>query len=231
MARRLALILLVAALTWGEVARADWVAPVEGGVAREFDFDRSAAFAGGAHRGVDLAARRGEVVRAPCSGRVTHAGPVPGHARGVTVRCGALVATVLDLKRTGVVRGAGVRRGNAIGAAAGATVHLGARLATDRHGYRDPLALLAPTAPLPPAGPRGRMPREVPPPPAPAPPATPAPRRVPSPADPPGRLPLVAWAGLALLAAGLPAGALWRRARARSAGRDLLAPRVAREAQ
>jgi Peptidase family M23 len=201
-----ALLLLVLAPA---AAARSWVAPVDGAVRRAFAYDGAAPFAAGRHRGVDLAARPGQVVRSPCAGRVSFAGRVPGHRRGVTVRCAGLAATVLDLRRVRVARGADVGRGGPVGEAAGPSVHLGARRAGRRWGYVDPLDLLggepAPRAPA--VGPRGRVPREVPPPPAPAPLATHAPRRVPD------RVPLVAWAGVALLAAGMPAGALWRRRR------------------
>jgi hypothetical protein len=210
-----------------------WTPPVDGRTLTPFTYDRAAPFLAGRHRGVDLASRPRQVVRSPCAGRVTFAGRVPGRGRAVTVRCGALAATLLELGSVTVRRGAGVGRGRPVATAATTHVHLGARRAADRRAYLDPLALIAPggapRAPVPAAGPRGGWPREVPPPPAPAPLGTPAPRVVPSalPASPPDRVPLVAWAGLALLAAGTPAGAWWRRRRGPVGVRGGLAPSVA----
>jgi hypothetical protein len=210
-----------------------WTPPIPGRTLRPFTYDRAAPFLAGRHRGVDLASRPGQTVRSPCAGRVTFAGRVPGHGRAVTVRCGALAATLLELGRTTVRPGTTVGRGRPVATATGTRVHLGARRAADRRAYLDPLTLMSPgpepRAPVPPAGPRGGSPREVPPPPAPAPLGTPAPRGVPStlPASPPGRVPLVAWAGLALLAAGTTAGAWWGRRRRPVGGRGGLAPSVA----
>ena len=63
------------------------VAPVTGPVARAFHVGEN-PFAGGQHRGVDLVARPGSVVRAPCRGRVVVAGRVGASGGVVTVLCG-----------------------------------------------------------------------------------------------------------------------------------------------
>lgn len=196
-------------------AEAAWRAPVAGEVVERFDFAPAAPYAGGQHRGVDLAARPGQLVGAPCSGRVTYAGRVPGHGHGVTIACGTYAATVLDLARTHVVRGARTTPGAPVGTAAGTTVHLGARRRGARHGYVDPLRLLGRAAPPPPAAvppPRptglGRAPRAAP---APRPAPLPAPAAHPTPAAapaPPATTPLTAWLGLALLLTAVPTGAL-----------------------
>lgn len=213
-----------------------WRWPVEGEVVREFVLDAD-RFSPGQHRGIDVAAPVGEPVRAACGGRVRFAGPVAGNGRTVSVVCGGHVATYLHLASIAVRRGQPVPPGARLGTVGRtgrpgrgpAHLHLGAReLASGR--YVDPRGLLAATASPPPvlAGPRS-APRLGPSALGPAPHAAPAPRvaPVPSRAPVPGLpapvasptaaptassepLPLVAWAGLALLAAGLPVGVLVR---------------------
>jgi murein DD-endopeptidase MepM/ murein hydrolase activator NlpD len=211
----------------GSAVARGWIRPVDGAVARAFSVgpDR---FAAGQHRGVDLAAAPGSPVRAACGGRVSFAGRVPGGGRTVSVRCGALIATYQHLGGVAVARGQVVMPGGRIGriGRAGAAaprphVHLGARVAATGQ-YRDPLALLAgaprgPLAPVPwarrsPPTPAARRP----PPrwlrPARAPRPLPAAVRLPAarPVRPPAattavrRLPWPVWAGLALVALGLP---------------------------
>jgi murein DD-endopeptidase MepM/ murein hydrolase activator NlpD len=122
-----------------------WLRPVPGEVARSYSYSRATPFARGAHRGVDLAARPGTAVRAACSGRVIHAGPVAGHGRVVSVRCGGRRVSYLPLARLAVRAGSTIRAGAAIGtvAAGHSGLHLGVRREADRFGYEDPLALLA----------------------------------------------------------------------------------------
>jgi len=200
-----------------------WRRPVTGSVERRFAYDRGRPFARGARRGVDLRAAAGAPVRAPCSGRVTHAGPVPGRRRGVTVRCGPLRATVLGLATTAVHRGARVHAGARIGTAAGPTLRLGARAATDRFGYVDPLRLLAADGPhgvtphgVPPLGRAPRAPRALPPhaarPVRTQPPHAARPVRAPHAA--PQRAPLAALLGIALLTAATGVGRLVTRSSA-----------------
>ena len=188
---------------------APWRAPVPGRVLTAFTFDRAAAFAAGQHRGVDLAASAGTRVRAACGGAVRFAGLLPGGRRGVSVVCGGLVATHLDLAAVRVRRGATVRRGAVVGVAAGPSVHLGARRLGVRHGYLDPLSLIGRDEPpsLGPA-PAPRLRRPIP---RVAPVPSPTPVRQPRPAG----VPAAAWAGLVLLAAGVPLGGLVRRSRRR----------------
>lgn len=140
-------------------AARDWRRPVDGPVLRLFSMG-SDRFAGGQHRGVDLAAQPGTPVRASCGGRVSFAGRVPRGGLSVSVRCGRLVATYQHLGAARVRRGQSVAPGTWIGRAGSARphphVHLGAR---DRltGAYVDPLTLLAgaPRAlPPPPAGAR-----------------------------------------------------------------------------
>src|SRR5689334_22971110 len=133
-----------------------WRRPVPGGaVAGAFDFERAAPYQRGRRRGIDLSGRPGAPVLAACTGVVTYRGRVPGRSgRGVSIRCGRLVATELGLSATTVRRGGAVTAGARIGTLGPAgRLRLGARVATDRHGYLDPLALMgdehAPVAPPP----------------------------------------------------------------------------------
>jgi hypothetical protein len=220
-----------------------WSKPVEGAIAAPFAYDARHPFVRGAHRGVDLAARAGERVRAPCPGRVTFAGRVPGHGRAVSIRCGALVATLLDLGATRVGRGVRLAPGTIVGLARGARVHLGARRFGDRFGYREPPldapATRTPLGPVPaparrpsapaPAPAPARAPAPAPAPgPARAPAAAPAPAPVRATAPEPATVPALAWPALALIAAGLPAGALWRRRSRRRARARAVALRLGR---
>jgi len=184
LAAALAICASTAALLSAAAAAASWRAPVRGPVVRGFDYSRRAPFARGSHRGADFAARRGELVVAPCAGRVTFSGRVPRFGPAVSIRCGALVATLLGARAT---RHGGVRRGGEVARATG-TVRLGARRAADRFGYVDPLALIGgePRRRTPiGAAPRGAPPVAVP--------GRARPRARPGRPTP---LPWTAWAGL-----------------------------------
>jgi hypothetical protein len=172
-------------------ARGDgWRRPVPGALVGAFRFDRAHPYRAGQRRGVDLAAVPGAPVRSACAGLVTAAGPVPGRGRGVTVRCGILVATHLGLAAVHVRRGRRVWAGAVLGPALGPAVRLGARQAGRRHGYVDPALLLRPSGPGRPAPvlapPRAERP-------AAGPPAAPAPGPVPwaRPSRAPGPAPAV----------------------------------------
>jgi hypothetical protein len=192
-------------------ADARWRPPLPGGaLAGAFDFDPAAPFERGRRRGVDLRGAPGARVLAACGGTVTYAGLVPGWDRGVSLRCGALVATELGLASASVARGARVLPGASIGRLGRhGLLRLGARRVGVRHGYRDPLALLGRDDPARPTlAPRG-VPRHrvLPSPVAPVPATPPA-----SAATPAGRtLPMPALAGLALLAAGVGGGGVVQR--------------------
>ena len=156
--------------------------PVDGSVLRGFDVGRD-PYAGGSHRGVDLAAARGSPVRSACAGRVSFAGRVPRGGRTLSVRCGAIVATYQQLGSFAVRAGEVVARGARVATVGTSSdppqrrphVHLGARdLATGR--YLDPLDLLGSASPaLPLAPPATRAPPR-------AAPLGPAPRATPRPA-------------------------------------------------
>jgi len=139
------LIPLILTFTHTAVAHAErWRSPLAAvAVARGYDIDGRMPFAPGARRGVRLTGVPGETVRAPCSGRVTFAGPVPRLGSGVSLRCGRLAATEFGLERVRTGRGAVVVAGAPVGAlGVRGTLYLGARVAADRWGYRDPLRLL-----------------------------------------------------------------------------------------
>lgn len=183
-------------------ARAGWVRPVPGPVARGFDFAEREPFAAGRHRGADFSVRPGERVSAACAGRVAVAQPIGTSGGVVTVACGPWRVSHMPLRGIEVAEGDRIGAGDPLGRAAPASdadpphagLHLGVRRADRRFGYVDPLRFL-PTArtPVPVIGPRGH-PRRLPPPlavprpvphPAPAPhgePAAPAPAPHPAPA-------------------------------------------------
>ncbi len=207
--------------------------PVPGPIVRPFAYHGS-PFARGLHRGVDLAARPGAAVRAPCDGAVAYAGP-----QAVTLVCARRRVTMLPVTRVVVRAGAAIQTGAAVGRVRGTEgLHLGVRRAGDPFGYVDPAPLLARSRPAPPpfAGPRsggrarrdprgrpGRAPVAQPaplpaPPPAPAPWPAPEPHLAPAPRTAPlgtaqPVAPWPAWAGLALALGGV----RLRRRRRRSA--------------
>jgi murein DD-endopeptidase MepM/ murein hydrolase activator NlpD len=192
-----------------------WRLPVLAPVARGFDVGVN-PYEGGRHRGVDLRAPFGSVVRSPCAGRVVVAGRIGSSGGVVTVLCGRWRATVLPLSTILVHRGAEVSTRTRLGLLARSPahrgLHLGIRRDGARLGYVDPLPFFTPHPTGP--SPLGRAPRGRP-----TPPAAPAPvRPVAAPparvAAPNGLAPWPAWAGLALALAGLGVGA-WRRGSAR----------------
>jgi len=194
-----------------------WRMPVAGAeVAGRFAYDRERPFRAGQRRGIDLVARPGVPVRSACAGRVTHAGSVPWGGRGVTVRCGALVATHLGLGSLAVRRGTPVVAGQRLGTVrAAGRVRLGARVAAERWGWIDPLGLLDVRREPPPLVPAVRTPRA---PHAPRPVRAPRPgpavrpvRTGPVPTSGPVPLTVLAWSGVGLLAIGLGVHrGLWR---------------------
>jgi hypothetical protein len=146
----------------------------------------------------------------------------------VSVRCGASVATYLRLGHLSARRGARVGVGAPLGTLGPAgLLRLGARRASDRRGYVDPLSLLRdprPTAPRVLATPRPQHP-PVPHPARPrvrvAPRAARGPAAGPRPAAPDApphapTLPWLAYPALALVASALPLGGLVHRRRRRT---------------
>jgi peptidase M23-like protein len=230
LAPRPVVVVVLAALvvigTGGGAALAAWRPPVDGPVARPFDLGAD-PFEAGRHRGVDFAASPGAAVRAPCSGRVAVAGTVGTSGRVVTLLCGRWRVTHMPLATIAVRRGAAAARGTVLGTVAASSAHAGLHLGVRRHGtrfgYVDPLRFLGghPAVPPPIIGrappPRGGRPPRLGPAPRPAPVASPHPtagsdgRRpvpVPSPqptagSNPGAVAPWPAWAGLALVLAGV----------------------------
>jgi murein DD-endopeptidase MepM/ murein hydrolase activator NlpD len=174
----LPLCVLVLLLTAPPARAGTWLRPVDGPVLRAFALGRD-PWAGGWHRGADLAGARGSPVRSACRGRVSFAGRVPGGGKTVSVRCGRIVATYQQLGSIAALAGSLVGRGARLGTVGPSSdprerrahLHLGARdAATGR--YLDPLGLLGGEGPVVvPRAPAARNPpRAAPLAPAPAPP-------------------------------------------------------------
>ena len=187
LAAAIAVLASAVALLSAAAAAASWRAPVRGPVVHRFAYARHAPFAAGSRRGADFAAGRGDRVVAPCGGPITFAGRVPRFGPALSIRCGALVATLLRVRAS---RRGPVLRGAVVGRATG-VVRLGARRVADRFGYVDPLTLIE--AQRPQGTPVGAAPQGRP--------AVRAPHRARPHASraTPVRLPWTAWAGLALL--------------------------------
>ena len=129
-----------------------YAAPLAGPITLRRGFDPPPTPYSAGHRGVDLAASKGQPVLAAADGLVTFAGDVAG--RGVLVLAhDDGVRTEYEPVTALVAAGAVVRRGEPIGTLAGEhhgcapdpCLHWGARLG-DR--YVDPLTLLRPPGPV-----------------------------------------------------------------------------------
>jgi hypothetical protein len=181
MRRALALLPVLIAFQAGAPPALAWTWPADGPVLRPFVFGDD-PYAGGQHRGIDVAGLADAPVRAPSAGVVSFAGTVPGRGRAVTVRTpDGYSVTLVHLGAISVGRGVAVAEGAPLGTI-GPTgdvehpepyVHLGVRVTSDPNGYLDPLTFLP-------------VREVVPPPPPPAPPAAPAP---PAPANPVAPIP------------------------------------------
>jgi hypothetical protein len=221
---------LLAALAWPAAGRAAprWRAPVDGRLVARFTYARAHPFAAGQRRGAAFSAARGSPVVAPCGGRIAFSGRVPRFGAVIGIRCrDGLVATLLELAGAAVRRGARVEPGQRLGAVgSGGRLRLGARHASDRFGYRDPLPLLVPAdrpplpglplrpalGPAPRGGPAPRAPRPVW-----------VPSASPARSAAPRSAPLAAWLGAALMATALGAGGTARLACRRRAARTPVA--------
>jgi hypothetical protein len=204
--RRLLLILtvflaLVAALAGP--AQAAWLWPVSGEVITPYR-NGSDPYAGGQHRGIDIAAAVGTRVVAAAAGEVRFAGTAGSSGLTVSVRTGdGLDTSYLHLSSLAVRAGDHVSGGERLGAvgttgersAAAPHLHFGVREAGIRHAYLDPLSFLPPPTAPPPAEAPHPAPAPAPAPltprpaPAPAPRTAPAPGGAPRPAPTPGRAP------------------------------------------
>jgi murein DD-endopeptidase MepM/ murein hydrolase activator NlpD len=127
-----------------------WTWPADGNVVRVFAFGDD-PYAAGQHRGVDIALPTGADVRAPTAGVVTFAGFVPSGGTTLSLATDAgLVVTLQQLGSLAVGKGATVSEGEIVGSDGSSSdattveshVHLGIRVASDRHGYIDPLSVL-----------------------------------------------------------------------------------------
>jgi Peptidase family M23 len=129
-----------------------WTWPVHGEVITPYSNDNARPYAGGMHRGIDIAADVGARVVAARPGEVTFAGPLG--SSGITVAVatadGRYVTSYLHLSRVAVERGESVGAGHEIGAV-GTTgkrsaeqphLHFGVRRAGPARLYVDPLTLL-----------------------------------------------------------------------------------------
>src|SRR5918992_2343184 len=127
-----------------------WTWPVDGPVLRPFSLGDD-PYAGGQHRGIDVAGPLGAPVRAPAGGTVSFAGTVPGGGRTVTIQTtDGYSVTLLHLGAVEAVRSQAVGEGERIGTVGWSGelehdqpyVHLGVRVTADSNGYVDPLTLL-----------------------------------------------------------------------------------------
>jgi len=176
--RPIALLVLLFFLNAAPSAAADWVWPVHGEVVTQYR-NGDDPYAGGQHRGIDIAAAVGTPVVAAAGGQVTFAGVAGSSGLIVSMRTadGSWDLSYLHLSAASVHKGDSVDRGSRIGAVGvsgkrsvdQSHLHFGVRVAGSATAYRDPLDYLpAPPAPSP----------------APEPPAAPAPATAPSPAPP-----------------------------------------------
>ena len=150
-----------------------WTWPVTGPVLQGFSFDPAHPYAGGQHRGIDIAASAtGIPVLAPASGVVSYAGTVPTSGKSVTIEtAGGLSVSLTHLGSYSVKKDDAVTEGDTLGTVGPSGtldfdrpyLHLGVRTTAEAQGYLDPLGFLPSLAPPP-----------TPPAPAPAPPPAPA---------------------------------------------------------
>ena len=156
---------LVGLLVTAPPARAadEWSWPVRGRVVTPYVNDNARPYAGGMHRGIDIAAGVGTPVVASHAGTVTFAGALGSSGNVVAVRGddGRYVASYLHLSVVSVERGAHVGMGARVGEV-GTTgrrsvpephLHFGVRLADVEDHYVDPLSLLPPSGVSEPAAP------------------------------------------------------------------------------
>jgi murein DD-endopeptidase MepM/ murein hydrolase activator NlpD len=164
-------------------AAAGWQWPLRGDVLTPYR-NGSDPYAGGQHRGIDIAGDPGAAVVAAVGGTVRFAGVAGDSGLTVSVRTadGRYDTSYLHLSSASVREGQRVDGGERIGAVgtsgrrsvAAPHLHFGVREAGDRHAYHDPMEFLPPPPARPREAPRG----------APAPVAVPrrvaaAPERVP----------------------------------------------------
>jgi hypothetical protein len=181
-------------------ARAEWIWPLRGSVITTYRNGED-PYAGGQHRGIDIAGPVGARVVAAAAGEVHFAGTAGSSGLTVSVRTSdGFDTSYLHLLSIAVREGEFVSSGHALGAvgttgsrsASEPHLHFGVREAGTRHAYRNPLEFLPPPPlPVPEAPPPGPSPAPAPIPltPAPAPAGERAPRRVPAGERAPRRIP------------------------------------------
>lgn len=94
---------------------------------------------GSGNRGIDLSTAPAETVRASADGTVVFAGRIGSASHVVVLHADGIRTSYSFLAEVAVRRGARVAQGDAVGTAAGATVHFGARAGDE---YVDPTVLL-----------------------------------------------------------------------------------------
>jgi murein DD-endopeptidase MepM/ murein hydrolase activator NlpD len=150
MKRTLVILTVLVSMLPSVTARAtgSWTWPVVGPVTRGFDPPGSPFGAG--HRGIDVAAQVGTLVRAPAAGVITFAGNVGGRLFVTIDHGGGLLSTCSFLSSLLVHKGDVVAQGQGIALSGtghvGDTipnVHLGVRLSGE---YVDPLDYLSPAS-------------------------------------------------------------------------------------
>lgn len=129
-------------------ASGTWTWPVVGPIIRGFD-PPDTPFGSG-HRGIDIAAPIGTIVRAPAAGVVSFSGSVGGHLFVTVDHGGGLLSTASFLSERLVRKGDAVIQGQPIGRSGGghpgdleANLHFGVRLLGT---YVDPLDYLRPAS-------------------------------------------------------------------------------------
>jgi hypothetical protein len=185
-----AAVALVGFLASTGTARAEWVWPLRGQVITTYS-NVDDPYAGGQHRGIDIAGPVGARVVAAAGGEVHFAGTAGSSGLTVSIRTAdGFDTSYLHLSSVSVREGELVSSGDALGAVGmtGAPsapephLHFGVREAGTRHAYRNPLDFLPPpeTPPTPDSPHPAPSPVPVPTPLVPA----------PAPAREPGRVPV-----------------------------------------
>src|SRR5438105_2613341 len=153
--RRMVLLVVVLAGLVPASAQA-WSWPVQGKVLRPFAFGGD-PYAGGQHRGIDVAGDLGTDVLAPASGSVSFAGTVPKGGKTLSIRTPDGYTVTLQHLGSFLVRKGDVVTERVAVATVGTSgepdwpepyVYLGIRVTADEQGYVDPLTLL-PARPAP----------------------------------------------------------------------------------
>jgi hypothetical protein len=146
-------VLLVASTAEEARGSPGWSWPVEGGVITPYSNDEGNPYAGGMHRGIDIAAAVGAPVRAARGGEVTYAGALGYSGLTVAVHTeDGYVTSYLHLSAVSVRRGETIGGGARLGELGTSGrrskpephLHFGVRLARPERRYVDPLSLLPP---------------------------------------------------------------------------------------